>query len=131
MTFAEGSGPSVRAVAWGAVPERFSPEWIEALDAAARDLPAAGELFVIQQVVDDVAWHVVLATDGVRVHAGEAEQADVTFTQDRATADAIATGELSAAAALTSGRLTVSGATARLTAHREALARLDEAFARA
>ena len=111
------------------MPERFSSEWIEALDHAVRTLPGGEERFVIQQVVDDVAWHVVLATDGVRVHAGQAEQADVTFTQDRATADAIATGELRAAAALTSGRLTVNGATARLTAHREALARLDEAFA--
>jgi hypothetical protein len=53
----------------------------------------------------------------------------VTFSQDRATADAIATGELSASAALTSGRLVVRGATSRLPEHREALARLDEAFA--
>ena len=56
---------------------------------------------------------------------------DVTFAQDRATADAIAAGELSASSALTSGRLTVRGATARLADHREVLARLDEAFAHA
>ena len=53
----------------------------------------------------------------------------MTFTQDRATADAIVGGTLSAAEALTNGRLTVRGATARLTEHREALARLDEALA--
>jgi hypothetical protein len=113
------------------VPERFSPEWIEALDEAARPLTGSAEPFVIQQVVDDVSWHVVLAADGVRVRAGQADEPDVTFTQDRETAEAIATGGLSAAAALTSGRLTVRGATSRLADHRDALARLDEAFARA
>ena len=111
------------------MPERFSDEWIAALDAAARDLPGLDGTFTIQQVVDDVAWHVVLGPDGVRVQPGQAAEPDVTFTQDRATADAIATGELSASSALTSGRLTVRGATSRLTEHREALARLDEAFA--
>ena len=113
------------------VPERFSPEWIEALDVSAGGLRGVDEPFVIQQVVDDVAWHVVLAADGVRVRAGQADEPDVTFTQDRETAEAIASGELSAAAALTSGRLTVRGATSRLTDHRDTLARLDEAFARA
>lgn len=111
------------------MPERFSDEWIAALDAAARTLPGVAEAFTIQQVVDDLAWHVVLGPEGVRVRPGQAEDPDVTFTQDRATADAIAGGELSAGAALTSGRLTVRGATSRLTEHREALARLDEAFA--
>jgi hypothetical protein len=111
------------------MPERFSEAWITALDDAARGLPGVEDGFTIQQVVDDVAWHVVLGPDGIRVRPGRAEEPDVTFTQDRATADAIAAGELSASAALTSGRLTVRGATARLTEHREALVRLDEAFA--
>ncbi len=97
------------------MPERFSPEWIAALDAAARGLPGAEEPFVIQQVVSsadgDVAWHVDLEPEAIRVRPGRAGQADVTFAQDRETADAVAAGELSAAAALTSGRLTVRGAT--------------------
>ena len=113
--------------------ERFSPEWVDALDSAVRDLPAADSAFVVQQVVTEdgreIAWHLVLGTDRVRVLAGRADSPDVTFTQDRATADAIADGALSAGAALTSGRLTVRGATARLTEHREALARIDEALA--
>ena len=112
---------------------RFSPEWVEALDTAVRDLPAADEAFVIQQVITDaegeIAWHLVLGPDGIRVFAGRADSPDVTFTQDRAAADAIADGELSAGAALTAGRLTVRGATARLTEHREALARIDAALA--
>jgi hypothetical protein len=111
------------------VPERFSTEWIAALDHAASALPGADGTFTIQQVVDEAAWWVELSPHGVRVHPGRADAPDVTFTQDRATAEAIATGELSAGAALTSGRLTVRGATARLTDHREALARLDEALA--
>ena len=114
---------------------RFSAAWVEALDTAVRDLPAADEAFVIQQVVTDgageIAWHLVLGPGGLRVLAGRADAPDVTFTQDRATAEAIADGELSAGAALTAGRLTVRGATARLTEHREALARIDAALAHA
>ena len=108
--------------------ERFSPAWIEALDAAARDVEGTEERFVIQQVVDDAAWHVVLGPEGVRVRPGTAQDADVTFTQDRATAEAVASGELSASTALTTGRLTVRGATSKLTDHRHALARLDAAL---
>lgn len=113
--------------------ERFSPAWVEALDTAVRDLPATDERFVIQQVVTDgdgeSSWHLALTPDGVRVRPGRADAPDVTFTQDRPTAEAIADGALSAGAALTAGRLTVQGATARLTEHREALARVDEALA--
>lgn len=119
----------------GPVAERFTAEWVESLDTAVRDLPAGDEALVIQQVVtdgdseDEIAWHLVLGSDGVRVLLGRADAPDVTFTQDRATAEAIADGELGAGAALTAGRLTVRGATARLTEHREALARIDEALA--
>ncbi len=113
--------------------ERFTAEWVDALDAAVRDLPAADTTFVVQQVVTDgdseVAWHLVLGSDGIRVLPGRADAPDVTFSQDRATANAIADSELSAGAALTAGRLTVRGASARLTEHREALARIDEALA--
>jgi hypothetical protein len=109
--------------------ERFSPEWIEALDASARGLAGGEDRFVIQQVVDEAAWYVALGPDGVRVRPGMADAPDVTFRQDRATADAIVDGELSAAAALTSGRLTVQGVTSQLADHREVLAQLDEAFA--
>ena len=112
---------------------RFSAAWVEALDIAVRDLPATDEAFVVQQVVtdgeDEIAWHLALGPGGVRVHAGRAEAPDVTFCQDRQTAEAIADGTSSAGAALTAGRLTVRGATARLTEHREALARIDEALA--
>jgi hypothetical protein len=117
----------------GTVAERFSSEWVATLDAAVHDLPAPGETFVIQQVVtdgdDEMAWHIVLGPNGIRVLSGRAAAPEVTFSQDRATAEAIADGVLSAGAALTAGRLTVRGATARLTEQREALARIDEALA--
>jgi hypothetical protein len=107
--------------------------WISALDDAARSVAGADEPLVIQQVVTDdegeIAWHIAFDGDGVRVRPGRAEAPDVTFTQGRATAESIAGGQLSAGSALTSGLLTVRGATARLTTHREDLARLDEALA--
>lgn len=115
------------------MPERFSPEWIAVLDEAARAVIGV-EDFVIQQVItddQDTAWHVMLSSGPTRVRPGRAEAPDVTFTQDRATAEAIACGELSAGSALTNGRLIVQGATARLAKQREVLARLDAALAAA
>jgi alkyl sulfatase BDS1-like metallo-beta-lactamase superfamily hydrolase len=110
----------------------LSDAWIAALDDAARHIEGGGEPLVIQQVVTDgdgeVTWHVALGPDGVRVRPGRADAADVTFTQDRETAEAIARGELSAATALTAGQLVVQGAAARLVDHRAVLARLDEAL---
>lgn len=112
--------------------DRFSPDWVTRLDRAVREV-RTDDAFVIQQVVtgDDgeSSWYLALGPGGGRVHPGRADAPDVTFTQDRATADAIADGALSAGAALTAGRLTVRGATARLPDHREALARIDEALA--
>lgn len=108
----------------------LSDAWIAALDDAARTVHGVSA-FVIQQVITDgdgVAWHLVLANGPVRVLPGRAEAPDVTFSQDRATATAIVRGELSAGAALTSGRLTVHGASARLTEQRDVLARLDTAL---
>lgn len=113
--------------------EFLSEDWIAALDGAAGAV-IGSEDFVIQQIVTnppetEIAWYVALSAGQVRVHAGQAATPDVTFSQDRSTALAIAAGELSAGAALTAGRLTVRGATARLTEQRDVLARLDEAFA--
>jgi len=116
----------------------LSPEWIVALDEAARASSslreAAADLdLTVQQVVrdgdDEVTWYVRLRGGEVGVRAGRADDADVTFTQDRATARAIADGELSAQAAFMAGRLRTGGDLTRLLAHREALADLDDVFA--
>jgi len=116
----------------------LSPEWIAALDEAAQASPALHEAaadldLTVQQVVsdgdDEVTWFVRLRRGEVAIRAGRAEDADVTFTQDRATARAIADGELSAQAAFMAGRLRTGGDLTRLLAHREALADLDDVFA--
>jgi putative sterol carrier protein len=116
----------------------LSPEWIAALDEAARtstalrEVAAALDLTVQQVVIDDtdeVAWYVRLRGGEVGVHPGRADVADVTFTQDGATARAIADGDLSAQAAFMAGRLRTGGDLTQLLAHRDALAGLEDVFA--
>ena len=69
---------------------------------------------MLQQVVVDedggeVAYALRLADGHLSVTAGRVDDADVTFTQDRATAAAISAGTLSAQAAFLAGRLRVGG----------------------
>ncbi len=96
--------------------EFLSAEWLSELDAAAGAASAPADLrLVVQQVVlgDDgteLAAYAVRITDGaVQVIPGRAPDADVTFTQDRATAAAIARGELAAQRAFLDGHLRVGG----------------------
>jgi putative sterol carrier protein len=85
------------------------------LDGAVRDVRLPGHLhLVLQQIVlEDEGGEVAYAirVDGGRVSVvpGRAPDADVTFTQDRATAEAIAQGTLSAQMAFMAGRLRVGG----------------------
>jgi putative sterol carrier protein len=118
----------------------LSEEWIEALDAALRDdrealRATAGARIAVAQVVTDgpggrVAYTVQVDDGSARVRGGDAG-ADVTFTQDHATATAIARGELAAQAAFIEGRLRVGGDLALLMEHTQVLAGLDTALARA
>jgi putative sterol carrier protein len=95
--------------------EFLSPEWVTALaDAGAGAAAPEGVRLVLQQVVLDAdgsetAYVVRIADGAVSVEPGRADDADVTFTQDRATAEAIAEGKLSAQAAFLAGRLQVGG----------------------
>jgi hypothetical protein len=90
--------------------------WLDDLDAAARvaELPTHAPL-VLQQVVPDgpdgreVAYALVVRDGRVRVERGRASHPDLVFTQDRATAEAIHRGELSAQAAFMQGRLRLGG----------------------
>ena len=116
----------------------LSPEWIDAVARAADasdDLRRASggvRLTVQQRVHDadgDVVWHVRVDDGDVAILPGEAAQADVTFEQDRATAVAVATGELSAQTAFMDGRLRVSGDVPLLSRHRDALTGLETALA--
>jgi putative sterol carrier protein len=104
-----------------------SDEWIAAL--AARASEAAGSptgRLVIQQELADTGrrWHVVVADGRVEVGAGPHPEPDVIFSQDLATAAAIAAGALSAQQAFAEGRLRVRGAVGRLVESVDAFAAL-------
>jgi putative sterol carrier protein len=114
------------------VPRYLSPEWIEALDAAlASSVFAPGRRLVIQQIVGDDAWYVIVGDGRARVVVGRAGHPTVTFTQDPATAAEIAQGRLSAQQAFMSGRLRVRGDLPSLAGAQDVLAELDRAFASA
>ena len=122
-----------------AVMARFlSPEWITEIDAAARASAALAEAtaevrLVVQQVVTgtpdgDVRYAIRVDHGKVEVTPGEAPDADVTFTQDWQTAQAMSTGEVGAQQAFMHGHLQVAGDTALLMRHQGAFADLDAAF---
>jgi putative sterol carrier protein len=112
----------------------LSPEWIEALDAAARDAVVPAEVrLTIQQVVTgdggEVSYHLVLEEGRLRVHPGHAERADVTLVQSRDVAAALSRGQLNAQQALEAGRLKLRGNIGHLARQGKALTAMDDAFA--
>jgi putative sterol carrier protein len=112
----------------------LSPEWVDELAAAAAGADAPGDVrLVVQQVVLDgdheAAYALRIADGRVAVAPGRADDADITFTQDRATASAIARGELSAQAAFLAGRIRVGGEPARAMAGGRELTALGDLFA--
>lgn len=121
------------------MPDFLSIEWIAGLDAAAKadaQLRDAGRdvRIVLQQTVTgapvgDVTFQVVVDHGDVQVELGETVEPDVVFTQDYATARAIATSELSAQAAFMLGKLRIGGTVAKLIEHRAVFDGLDDLFA--
>ena len=124
------------------MPEFLSDEWLTALDDCARALGPIGDIapFVLEQVVTDDAdasvrrYRLVFTDGGVRVEPGDtndddADEADVTFVTERATAAAIAQGATNAQHALAAGRLRVRGDVGALVARAGAFAALEDAFA--
>jgi putative sterol carrier protein len=117
----------------------LSRAWLDALQEAADASPTlreatAGVHLVVQQVVtgDDtgeVAYHLVVDDGRTKVQAGRAEEPTVTFTQDRATAEAVSRGELSAQSAFMAGRMRIRGDLRALVAQQDALLRVDDVFA--
>ncbi len=112
--------------------------WLDDLERAARDAAVDPDLRLrVQQVVPDgpdgheVAYLLEVADGTVRVHRGRADEADVTFTQDLATAEAIHRGELSAQAAFMDGRLRLGGDLRAVLDRAGALAAIDDVFAAA
>jgi putative sterol carrier protein len=117
------------------VARHLSPEWFDDVNATAAESVDAGALrLVIQQVVTDgpegdVHYAVRIEDGRVTVVAGEATDADVTVTEDHATAVAVAQGELAAPAAFMTGRIRVTGDTGILLDAQPVLHRLDAVFA--
>lgn len=111
----------------------LSPEWIAALDRAAREAaPPTGARLTVQQVVrtedGEVRYHLSIDDGSLRVGAGQAEAPDVTLTQDYAVAAAISRGELNAERALAAGQLKLAGDLQLLLHHARTLATLEDAF---
>jgi|SRR5437588_8711718 len=117
------------------MPRFLTPEWIAALDAAARGAAVpAGVRLTIQQIVTDdaggdVRYHVVLDGGRLRVHSGEAPAADVTLVQTREVAAALSRGELNAQQALEAGRLKLRGDIGHLAREGRALTAVEDVFA--
>jgi putative sterol carrier protein len=117
----------------------LTPEWIDALDRAASAAPeltalTKGVVLVIEQEItgpDGIAttYHVAIDDGSVSVRPGPAEAPTIRFIEDRDTAWAVATGELSAQRAFMTGRLRVGGDLTVLLAHTEVLAALGDVFA--
>jgi putative sterol carrier protein len=107
----------------------LSDEWFNEI-AAGTAPPADEPVAVLQQVVTggpdgEVRYHIVVAGGRAVLVRGPASAPDATFTEDYATAAAIAQGQLSTQAALLSGQILVGGNMATLSARQDDLAGLD------
>jgi putative sterol carrier protein len=107
----------------------LSEEWFDQLGAETVPAERAGtegdvilEHLVTGGPEGDVRYHVRIAGGAITIVRGPATDPDVTFAEDYATAAAIASGELSAPAALLSGRIRVGGDMTTLINHRDVLA---------
>jgi putative sterol carrier protein len=113
----------------------LSADWVADLASATGDVEVAdGDPFTVQQVVVDgsdepVRWALRVAGGRVAVEAGGVGDADVTLTTDRATATALARGELAVTDAFMAGRLKVGGDLRALLRAGGVLGALDAAFA--
>ena len=122
------------------VPRYLSDDWLAALDDAAqasdalRDVTSGVRLTIEHIVVDgtddgrELRYHVVLDNGRVSFRPGAAGEATVTFREDRATASAVARGELPAQAAFLAGDLSIGGDLSALVEHAAALAGIDGAL---
>ena len=109
--------------------------WLDELDSATSvaEVPP-GPRLAVQQVVPDgpggeVAYALVLEDGRVHLERGRIADPDLTFTQDRATAEAIHRGELSAQAAFMEGRLRLGGDLRAVIDRAGDLASIDDLFA--
>lgn len=118
------------------MPQFLSPDWLDAMRAAAlgAPVPVVEPAIVVQQVVTDpdraeVAWWIELGGGTIALTAGRTATPTVTFTQDVETAAAINRGVLSAQAAFMTGRLRVHGDVQVLLDRQDELIGVDDVFA--
>lgn len=109
----------------------LSPDWVADLASAAGEVAVPdGEPFTVQQVVDgDVRWALRVAGGRVAVEGGAVPDPDVTLTTDRATATAVAQGQVAVTDAFMAGRLRIAGDLRTLLRAGGVLGALDAAFA--
>jgi putative sterol carrier protein len=109
----------------------LSDAWFKDVAAAAGHAPPAGEpVAMLQQIVTggpdgEIRYHVIVSGGHAVLTPGSADAPDATFTEDYATAAAIARGELTTQAALLAGHILVAGNMATLSARQDDLAGLD------
>lgn len=119
--------------------EFLSPDWVDALDAAARAavelrLPPTLQDLVFEQRVTstpggDVSYHLVVTPTGARVEHGSAPAADVVLTTDFETAVALHRGTTNLQRALGDHRVKLGGHPASLVHRAEILQALGDVFA--
>lgn len=116
----------------------LSEEWFEAAGAAIassielRAASAGVQLTLQQSVIDGeetLVWHVHFADGVVGLHRGATPSPTVTFSCDRATAEAVRNGEHSAQSAFMAGNLRIGGDVRLLLDNSELLSSLHDALA--
>ena len=121
------------------VPQFLSPEWVDALDRAARRSPGltgctGADALVLEQRIalpdgSEHAHHIVLGDADARVIAGRARAPDIVLHTDLAIACDLARGVVNAQHALAAGRLRVGGNLDALVERSDVLRGLDDVFA--
>ena len=113
----------------------LSDEWLAAMDAAARarprpdDDPLADVAITVEQVVTGgPRWRLVIDHGRCWVETDADGEPDVRLTSDRATAEAIATGQRAALDAFIAGDLVLGGDARVLLDNRAALEVLGDLF---
>jgi hypothetical protein len=118
-----------------AVAEFLTDAWVDELatEAGAASFPPDVHV-TVQQIVPDgpegheVTYVVEAAGGRLSVRSGRADHPDITFTQDRATAEAIHRGEQSAQVAFMEGRLRLGGDLRTVIGDAAALAAIQDVF---
>jgi hypothetical protein len=117
------------------VPSYLSPEWLEALDVAARDVVAEPDVTLTLQAIvhggpaGDVIYAIEVTSGTVRVTPDAHPTPDVVLQQSYETAAAVASGRTNALEALQRGEIAIEGDVQRLRAAQPALSALDTAAA--